>query len=132
MSLVEKKARNLAPYILQIAIGIHATFEGMSIGLEQDVASCLGIALAVICHKWAEGLTLGTAFADAKVDKSEARNMIILQAIMNPIGIGLGWIISGTSFLLTGTFTSISAGTFLYIATVEVIVEEFAIPKYKW
>ena len=51
---------------------------------------------------------------------------------MNPIGIGLGWSLSNSSKLVVGTFESISAGTFLYIATVEVIVEEFAIPKYKW
>lgn len=50
---------------------------------------------------------------------------------MNPIGIGIGWVISDSGPLITGTFESISAGTFLYIATVEVIVEEFAISHYK-
>jgi len=30
----------------------------MAIGIENEFAGCLGIALAVICHKWAEGLTL--------------------------------------------------------------------------
>ena len=50
---------------------------------------------------------------------------------MNPIGIGIGWAVSGSGPLMVGSFESISAGTFLYIATVEVIVEEFAISKYK-
>lgn len=59
-------------------MGIHAVFEGLSIGLETDVTRCVSIALAVLCHKWAEGLTLGIAFADAKVLKHTARNMIIL------------------------------------------------------
>lgn len=67
----EEKLSQLTPYILQIAIGIHAvnnyfvsfelnyqTFEGMAIGIEQEISSCIGIALAVVCHKWAEGLTL--------------------------------------------------------------------------
>lgn len=43
-----------------MAIGIHAVFEGLSIGLETELARCVGIALAVLCHKWAEGLTLVT------------------------------------------------------------------------
>jgi hypothetical protein len=30
----------------------------MAIGIENTETSCLGIAAAVICHKWAEGLTL--------------------------------------------------------------------------
>ena len=51
---------------------------------------------------------------------------------MNPIGIGLGWVLSNSGPLIVGIFESISAGTFLYIATVEVIVEEFAVPNYKF
>jgi len=30
----------------------------MAIGIENTTASCLGVALAVLGHKWAEGLTL--------------------------------------------------------------------------
>jgi zinc transporter 1/2/3 len=58
--------------------------------------------------------------------------MICIQAIMNPIGIGLGWILSSQGFLVTSLFEAISAGTFVYIATIEVIVEEFNIARYKW
>jgi zinc transporter 1/2/3 len=41
---------------------------------------------------------------------------------MNPIGIGLGWILADQGLLATGIFQAISAGTFIYIATIEVIV----------
>lgn len=41
---------------------------------------------------------------------------------MNPIGIGIGWLLSDQGYLITGIFESISAGTFVYIATIEVIV----------
>ncbi len=41
---------------------------------------------------------------------------------MNPIGIGIGWALAKQGFLVTGVFEAISAGTFLYIATLEVIV----------
>ena len=33
-------------------------FEGLAIGIETDKSLVAGIALAVACHKWAEGLTL--------------------------------------------------------------------------
>jgi zinc transporter ZupT len=52
----------LTPYILQIAIGIHAVFEGLAIGIQTEVMACISISAAVICHKWAEGLTLGIIF----------------------------------------------------------------------
>jgi len=36
--------------------------------------------------------------------------MIAIQAIMNPMGIILGWILSGQGSLITGIFQAISAG----------------------
>jgi len=122
----------LTPYILQLAIGIHATFEGMAIGIQKDPAECAGIGAAVVCHKWAEGLTLGIAFSKAGVDIDRAILMITLQAFMNPIGVAIGWILSNQGYLIASIFESISAGTFLYIAAGEVIIEEFNIARYKW
>jgi len=127
----EPKISKFAPYILQIAIGIHATFEGMAIGIENEFAGCLGIALAVICHKWAEGLTLGLAFFKADVDVKTATIMIAIQAVMNPLGILIGWILSNQGNVITGVFQSISAGTFLYIAAGEVIVNEFNLKRFR-
>jgi zinc transporter 1/2/3 len=77
-------------------------------------------------------LTLGLAFRQAGVDVKTSTIMIMIQAIMNPIGVGLGWILSSQGYLITSIFEGISAGTFVYIATMEVIVEEFSISRYKW
>lgn len=57
--------------------------------------------------------------------------MLFIQAVMNPLGIALGWVLSQQGTLIVGIFYSISAGTFLYISTIEVIVEEFNIARYK-
>jgi len=128
----EPKLSKFTPYILQIAIGIHATFEGLAIGIAPDYAGCLGIALAVVCHKWAEGLTLGLAFFKADVDLKMSTIMIAIQAVMNPLGIFVGWILSGKGYVITGIFQSISAGTFLYIAAGEVIVNEFNLKRHRF
>lgn len=114
-----------------MAIGIHAVFEGLAIGIEQEPIKVLSIALAVVCHKWAEGLTLGLAFKKAGVDLTMSTIMIAIQAIMNPIGVAIGWMLSDQGNLVTGIFMSISAGTFVYIATLEVLVEEFNVKRYK-
>jgi|LauGreDrversion4_2_1035121.scaffolds.fasta_scaffold4521128_1 zinc transporter 1/2/3 len=44
---------------------------------------------------------------------------------MNPIGIGIGWILADEGPRVTAIFESISAGTFLFIATQEIINREF-------
>lgn len=48
------------------------------------------------------------------------------------MGIGLGLILSGSSKLVEGLILAISTGTFIYVAASEVIVEEFAVTKYKF
>ncbi|CAD8085532.1 unnamed protein product [Paramecium primaurelia] len=121
----EMQINSLTPYILQFAIGIHAFFEGLAIGIEQQVPQCLGISLAVICHKWAEGLTLGLSFKKANTKIQSATIMIFIQGIINPLGILIGWLLSNQGYIITGIFQSISAGTFVYIATMEVIQEQF-------
>ncbi|CAD8176410.1 unnamed protein product [Paramecium pentaurelia] len=123
--LDEITINSLTPYILQFAIGIHAFFEGLAIGIEQQVPQCLGISLAVVCHKWAEGLTLGLSFKKANTKIHSATIMIFIQGIINPIGILIGWILANQGYIITGIFQSISAGTFIYIATMEVIQEQF-------
>lgn len=104
----------------------------MAIGIERNVAECLGIAVAVICHKWAEGLTLGIAFFRAKTDLKTASWMIFIQAVMNPVGIIIGWVLSSQGNYVRGIFEAASAGTFFYVATSEVITHEFSMARYKW
>lgn len=51
---------------------------------------------------------------------------------MNPVGIGIGWIMADKGPVYTGVFVSISVGTFIYISTMEMLTEEFAMSSYKW
>lgn len=58
--------------------------------------------------------------------------MTILFSIFTPIGILVGMVLLEANPILEGVFLAISAGTFLYISASEVIVEEFAITKYRY
>jgi zinc transporter ZupT len=58
--------------------------------------------------------------------------MIILFSIFTPVGILVGMVLLEASPILEGVFLAISAGTFLYISASEVIIEEFAITKYRY
>jgi zinc transporter 1/2/3 len=106
--------------------------EGLAIGLEKTWVKCLILSAAVLCHKWAEGITLGLSFKRANTDLKISTIMIFIQALMNPIGVGIGWILSDSGSLVVGIFMSISAGTFLYIATLEVIIEEFSDKRFRF
>ena len=57
---------------------------------------------------------------------------MLFLSIMSPLGQILGMILSTLDDKVQGVFMAISAGTFIYIATAEIIVEEFSIAKLKY
>ena len=58
--------------------------------------------------------------------------MILFLSILSPLGQILGMFLNSMSDKIQGVFMAISAGTFLYIATAEIIIEEFSFAKYKY
>ena len=51
---------------------------------------------------------------------------------MSPLGQILGMLMESLNPKVQGVFMSISAGTFIYIATAEIIIEEFSFAKNKY
>jgi len=115
-----------------IALSIHGLFEGTALGVQHDLKDAIFLSVAIISHKWAESFTLGLSFARSSTDTSSHIRMITLFAIFTPLGITLGIFVLGADALTQGIFLAISAGTFIYISASEVIVEEFAITKYRY
>ena len=58
--------------------------------------------------------------------------MMLIFSLATPLGCMVGLALSGVDAMLTICFSCLAAGTFLYISTTEIIVEEFAVQKYRW
>ena len=82
--------------------------------------------IAIIAHKWAESFALGISFYKAKIEVKIFIKMLIIFTFFTPIGILIGMYFSKSGFLIEGIMLSISSGTFIYVSTSEVIVEEFS------
>lgn len=123
---------NITPYILLIALSIHGLFEGTALGVQKSLNETIFLGIAIISHKWAESLSLGMSFTKSNTDKRTFLKMILLFTIFTPIGIISGMLLVKTSQLIQGIFLAVSGGTFLYVSASEVIVEEFAITKYRY
>ena len=119
-----------------IALSTHAIFEGIALGLTGDYAAALNIMLALIIHKTAASMSLGISISKNFLEDEDHRKGMMLMfsfAIATPIGISLGLLLAETSEMIEIIFSSLAAGTFVYIAASEVIVEEFSIPgRKKW
>ena len=117
-----------------IALSSHAVFEGIAVGVEDELKNLWTYIIAIGLHKWAAAMSLGISMS--KNFKEEGAGitylLICIFACATPLGIGIGMIVSGSSELTDIIFSSLAGGTFVYIACSEVIVEEFSTPDYKW
>lgn len=128
------KTCNLGPYVLALAMGIHAAFAGLALGLSRDFKGFFGLLVAILAHKWAEALTVGINFAK-NIDDIGMKQAILLMGIFSfatPVGMAVGMALKNVNALWQSILFGVSAGTFIYISTTEIIVEEFSVTRYKW
>ena len=109
----------------QLALSIHAFIECLALGSQSTKKATLTLLIGIGCHKWAEGLTLGFEYRRANFNSKLALNFCLIHACLNAGAVLLGWFTSQSSELVSGVLGAISAGTFLYVSTVEKIQSEF-------
>lgn len=112
-------------------LSFHGLFEGIAMGLQNSSDGLRDIAIAVFLHKWAESFVLGVSLKKGNKDLKLSIVLLFIFSITTPLGILIGAFISEAA-LVSAIFFAISAGTFLYIATTEIIVEEFSNKENKW
>jgi len=120
------KQGGITPYILLLALSLHGIFEGIALGVLNHRDEVIMLFIAIVAHKWAESFALGISFYKAKIETSIFLKMLTIFSFFTPLGILIGMYFSKSGFLIEGIMLSISSGTFLYVSTSEVIVEEFS------
>ena len=118
------------PTILFLVLAIHSIIAGMSLGLEQGFLSGLVILIAIMAHKGSAAFALGVNMVGADCATSLVRKTIVFFSFMTPIGVLLGSYLGSvesgkTAIMFEAIFDTLAAGTFLYIATLEIIAELF-------
>ena len=80
---------------------------------------------AIIIHKGVAGCALGTNLIKSLPDDfSLVRKLVFVFAI--------GMLVANAGDTVDVIFSSLAAGTFIYIACTEIIVNEFAIQELRW
>ena len=124
---------NMTPYILLMALSVHSLFEGLATGLQKSEAQLINIVIAILVHKGAAGCSLGISLVKTFPDDMKlCRNLIFIFSIATPVGVGLGMIVANAGDIYDIIFSSLAAGTFVYIGCSEVIVEEFSVPGNRY
>jgi zinc transporter ZupT len=123
---------NMTPFVLMIALSVHSIFEGLAVGFAKTLNDVFTLLLAIAVHKGAASSALGISLVKTFPDDfTLCRWLVFTFSLSTPIGIITGMILSGGS-VMDVIFNSLAAGSFVYIACSEVIVEEFTIPGNRW
>ncbi len=138
---IEREARDLEnigksafePYLLALILSIHSFIAGAALGIERTILASTVLFIAIIAHKGGAAFALGISMVRAGIIKRRHIKVILLFSIMTPLGIFLGSALSrgfgsSTGQMLEGVFDSLAAGTFIYVAVLDIIEEEFSIP----
>lgn len=120
-------------FVALIGLSVHSLTAGFGLGvgmLEPELG--MVIFIAIIAHKATAAFSLATIFRLANFSVKKTIGYILLFAIMTPLGalISLPFIhaLQNVSLAIP---TGITAGTFLYVATIDLVPEAFHSEKEK-
>lgn len=103
-----------------VMLSIHALLEGVALGTRTDLSLLIIMFMAILAHKWAASYSLAVQISKNSTNHKINWFMFIIFALMTPVGIFFGNLINTSlqdNNILAPVFTSLAAGTFLYIGT---------------
>lgn len=125
------------PYLLALVLAIHSIITGIALGLERHIIAAAAILLAILAHKTTAAMALGISLNREHIPERRSRNLMWMFYVTTPIGIVFGtwWsgLLQGPSGIIAeAIFDALAAGTFFYIAIVDILVEELKGPRLGW
>lgn len=120
----------IAAYSVLTALSIHSLVAGLALGAQPELSRALVISTAILAHKLAEGFALGVSLARSHLSSKQSWRLVTLFALATPIGGLVGALVGETiegrvGATLEASFLSIAAGTFVYVATFDILRDEF-------
>ena len=111
---------------------LHAIFEGLALGLLDEVSDILGLLLAVTIHKSVILATLVVQLVTKNVKTSKSLLLVIIFSVVAPAGIVIGIVMDVTGsreteggVLATGIMSAFATGTLFFVVFMEILPEGF-------
>ena len=111
--------------LLVFGLTMHAATDGLAVGAAAasgDLAVTATVLLAVLIHKGPAAFSLGVFSAHERAERKDSIKDVVIFSLATPIMIILAYFaLSGLETNLIGLTMLFSAGTFLYVATVDTL-----------
>ncbi len=119
------------PYVLTVILSVHSIIAGISLGLETHVSTSVVILLAILSHKGSAAFALMVSLHAGGFSRARQKRVLFLFVMMTPVGLLVGIVasaslLSSTATLIEGAFDALTAGTFIYVAVLDIIDEELS------
>lgn len=121
----------LLPMVLTAVLSFHSFMGGVALGVQTGVHETVLVWLAIVTHKWVEAFSLGVNFVKSNLNFNTHCKFLIPFAASSPAGIAFGWAVHSSvsddsAKVCVAVLDAVASGTFIYIATVDLIAEEIA------
>jgi len=118
------------PFLLTIVLSVHSLIAGAAVGLETTSAATFALLVAILAHKGSAAFALGVSLKSAHFPRARFISIVALFSCMTPLGVFAGTLFSrgleGSAALrFEAVFDSMAAGTFVYVAVLDIIDEAF-------
>ena len=127
----KQKRQPIYPLVLLVVLSLHSAIAGAALGLQSEVVSSVLVMVAILCHKGSAAFALIVSMVAAGAEQRRLRTVLAVFAAMTPLGVLLGTVASGllqggTAVLIEAGFNALAAGTFIYVAILDVINAEMS------
>ena len=124
-----KQRHYLRSYLLLVALSVHALFEGLAVGLFQDINNMLQVLGALVIHKCVLAFSMNINLVQHSFSMRAVVKSSFLFSAMSPVGFGIGILMltyasSNLGQIFSAIFQAIATGTFLYVTFFEIFFHE--------
>ncbi len=125
------QGQSIYPLVLLLLLSIHSIITGLSLGLESHASTAIILALGILLHKGSEAFALMVSTISASFAINRRNALLGVFVAMTPMGILAGMLGASVlrgddAALVEGSFNALAAGTFIYIAILDIIDEELS------
>ncbi len=115
-------------------LSLHSLLEGVGLAVTSKVTGLeLVLFISILAHKIPAAFALGSLMALSRLRRSTTFVLLAVFAAMTPLGgLLVGGLFGEVSTRLLGGLTGLVTGSFLYVATLDLLPEVFHSPRRRW
>lgn len=121
-------------FVFVLALSVHSFLEGLGMATKNTSSSLISFLISLFAHKWLEAFALGAGVAKACFSAAHSFWLILIYALLTPLGIFLGIFLESLAssklsvfdqFIVRQALDGMAIGSFLFVSCIEMIPSEF-------